>query len=317
LAESKINLGVFMAENPDGGSKTKKSMMQKKRFIIPLAIVVIAGLFWAGYYYFYAVNQVTTDDAFVEGHFVLISPKISGHIVKVCVDDNQEIKAGDLLAEIDQRDYQTKAEMAQANLDAARARAEQAEEDVRRYNKLTPNYEISKQEIERVLSQARVAKAVSSQASAALEQANLELSYTKIYAPAAGVITEKVAEAGAFVQPGQALLTIVTPQRWVVANLKETELKNIVPGARVSMVVDAYPDKIFYGRVDSIQRGTGAKFSLLPAENASGNYVKVVQRVPVKIVFDSKPDPRYPLGLGMSVVPSISTNPKDRMDENE
>ena len=176
-----------------------------------------------------------------------------------------------------------------------------------RYKKLTLNDEISKQDMEHVIVKAHVANAEALAAKAALEQAKLDLSYTKIYAPAKGRVTQKALEEGAFVQIGQTILTVVTPERWVIANLKETDLKNIAPGQPVTIAVDAYPGKIFKGHVDSVQRGTGSRFSLLPAENATGNYIKIVQRVPVKIVFDEEPDAGHPLALGMSVIPVIKT----------
>lgn len=283
----------------------KTKLLHKKRFIIPAIVLLILGCSFGLYYYFYALSHTSTDDAFIEGHAISISPKVSGHILKVYIDDNQEVKEGELLAEIDPRDYETRLKMAEANLEAAQAKAAQAEEDVSRYKKLILNDEISKQNMEHVLVRARVANAEADQSKAALEQAKLELSYTKIYAPSAGRVTEKSVEEGAFVQIGQMLLTIVTPERWVVANLKETDLKNILPGQPVTITIDAYPGKVFKGHVDSIQRGTGARFSLLPPENASGNYIKIVQRVPVKIVFDEEPDPKHPLALGMSVIPAI------------
>jgi membrane fusion protein (multidrug efflux system) len=143
------------------------------------------------------------------------------------------------------------------------------------------------------------------QARAAVEQAALELSYTRIYAPESGRVTRKVAEEGAYVQVGQALMVIVPSQVWVVANFKETQLTSMRPGQPVEITVDAYPDKVFIAHVDSIQAGTGARFSLLPPENATGNYVKVVQRIPVKIVFDEPPDPNHLLGPGMSAVPVV------------
>ena len=285
----------------------KTTLLKNKRFIIPVAALLVLGCIFGLYYFFYALSHLSTDDAFIEGHAISISPKISGHILKVYIDDNQHVKEGELLAEIDPRDYEVRYKMAEANLEAAQARANQADEDVNRYKSLTLNDEISKQDMEHVLVKARIASAECDQAKAALEQAKLELSYTKICAPAAGRVTEKSVEEGAFVQIGQMLLTIVTPERWLIANLKETDLKNILPGQAVTVNIDAYPGKVFKGHVDSIQRGTGARFSLLPPENATGNYVKVVQRVPVKIVFDEELDSRYPLALGMSVIPTIKT----------
>jgi len=119
-------------------------------------------------------------------------------------------------------------------------------------------------------------------------------------------VTHRSVEMGNYVQPGQPLLALVPQQIWVVANFKETQLANMRPGEPVEITVDAYPDHKFHGHVDSIQAGSGAHFSLLPPENATGNYVKVVQRVPVKIVFDDPLDPAHPLGPGMSVTPSVT-----------
>ena len=125
-------------------------------------------------------------------------------------------------------------------------------------------------------------------------------------APVAGRITRKSVQAGNYVQVGQALLSIVPQQVYVVANFKETQLAHMRAGQPVQVKVDAYPDRTFHGRVDSIQAGSGAAFSLLPPENATGNYVKVVQRVPVKIVLDDPADPQHVLGPGMSVVPTVT-----------
>jgi membrane fusion protein (multidrug efflux system) len=144
------------------------------------------------------------------------------------------------------------------------------------------------------------------QMEAELEQAKLNHSYTKVYAPIAGHVTRKSVEAGAFIQVGQPLLAIVDPDVWVVANFKETQLAKMQPGQPVAVAVDTHPGMKLNGHIDSIQRGSGARFSLLPPENATGNYVKVVQRVPVKIVFDDlKQIEQYGLGPGMSVVPIV------------
>jgi membrane fusion protein (multidrug efflux system) len=154
-------------------------------------------------------------------------------------------------------------------------------------------------------SQAELASAEVEQARAAVEQSELELSYTKISAPASGRVTRRTAEVGAYAQVGQALMTIVPDDVWVMANFKETQLTDIRPGQPAEIWVDAYPELVFKGYVDSVQAGTGARFSLLPPENATGNFIKVVQRVPVKIVFDGPPDPDHLLGPGMSVVPVV------------
>jgi membrane fusion protein (multidrug efflux system) len=154
--------------------------------------------------------------------------------------------------------------------------------------------------------QAEQAAAEIAQLEAAARQAELDLSYTRIVAPEAGRITKKAVEPGDFVQSGRALLVIVPEQVWVIANFKETQLDQMHPGQPVAVTVDAYPGVHFRGHVDSIQAGSGAAFSLLPPENATGNYVKVVQRVPVKILLDDPPDPTHPVGPGMSVVPTVT-----------
>ena len=150
------------------------------------------------------------------------------------------------------------------------------------------------------------AGATTEQLRSQVAQAELELSYTKIYAPETGRVTRKSVEEGALVQIGQPLLAIVPGDVWVTANFKENQIGRMTPGQSVEISVDAYPDKKFKGHVDSIQAGTGARFSLIPPENATGNYVKVVQRVPVKIVFDEPPDPKHMLAPGMSVVPEVA-----------
>ncbi|MGB7769198.1 MAG: HlyD family secretion protein, partial [Verrucomicrobiia bacterium] len=138
-----------------------------------------------------------------------------------------------------------------------------------------------------------------------LHQAELNLSYTKVTAPEDGRVTRRAVEEGAYVQPGQALMAIVPHQYWVIANFKEIQLTHMRPGQPVEIKVDAYPQFKIKGHVDSIQSGAGARFSLFPPENATGNYIKVVQRVPVKIVFDDDPQTQLALGPGMSVDPKV------------
>jgi len=183
---------------------------------------------------------------------------------------------------------QSQARAAGANLEAARSQAKAAEAEV-------------------TLSEAGVgtAGAAVQQAEARLRQAELNLSYTEIIAPDDGKITRRVVEKGAYIQPGQALLAIVPRRYWVIANFKETQLTHMRIGQPVQVVVDAYPGRKFKGHVESIQNGAGARFSLFPPENATGNYIKVVQRVPVKILLDDLPQNELALGPGMSVVPKV------------
>ena len=155
-------------------------------------------------------------------------------------------------------------------------------------------------------SDVEIAAAQVEQAQAAVAQAELELGYTKIYAPQDGYISRKAVQEGQIVQPEQPLMTITQGGIWIVANFKETQIERMKIGQIVDLRIDAYPDVTFRGRVDSFQAGTGSRFSVLPAENASGNFVKVVQRIPIKIVFDETPDPqKYLLVPGMFVVPKV------------
>ena len=269
-----------------------------------LAGTFVAGIL-LGYGLWFLFSHESTDDAFIEGDVIIISPKVSGHIDKVYINDNQTLQAQQPLCDIDRRDYQVLFNLATAELGAANLEEQQSGQDVARYRKLLAGRDISQQQYDKALLRWNTAKAQVQAAQARLQQARLKLSYTNIVAPTWGVVTQKAVEPGMFVEVGQALLAIVPPQRWVIANFKETQMTHIHPGLKVSISVDAYPGVVFHGHVDSIQQGTGARFSLLPAENATGNFIKVVQRVPVKIVFDGPLDPQKPLELGMSVVPTI------------
>lgn len=144
------------------------------------------------------------------------------------------------------------------------------------------------------------------QARAQTAQAELDLSRTELRAPEDGWVTRRNVQLGTLVQPGSALFSLVTPQRWIQANFKESQLARMNPGDKVEIAIDAYPDLQLSGHVQSIQQGTGSRFSAFPAENATGNFVKIVQRVPVKIVIDSGLDPKQPLPLGLSVVPTVT-----------
>ncbi|MCC6239360.1 MAG: HlyD family secretion protein [Phycisphaerales bacterium] len=228
---------------------------------------------------------------------------------------------------------QANAEQAQADIAAAQANQRFAQQDLKRLDAIRQGA-ASEQELLQarakadaadatvraaqaglVASQAKIingqaqvqtAQASVAQAQAQVQLAQIALSYTTVIAPEAGRITRKVVEAGQYVQPGVALLAIVPDQVWVVANFKETQLTKMRPGQPVSIRIDAYPSRKWKGHVDSIQSGTGSRFSLLPPENATGNFVKVVQRVPVKIVFDETLPSDWVLAPGMSVEPRVT-----------
>lgn len=228
---------------------------------------------------------------------------------------------------------------AKADIDAADNDASLAEKDLKRATDLRKEEVISQSQFDRAESRAKsmasrreAARAAMAETEAALEALNaqlttqsyrikeadaseklakLDLSRTVVTAPISGRIAKKNVEEGKYVQPGQPLLAIVDDSDlWIVANYKETQIAHMRPGQAVDVTVDAYPGVVFKGHVDSFQPGTGAAFSLLPPQNATGNFVKVVQRVPVKILIDSKPDSSRPLWPGLSVYPSVATSEK-------
>jgi membrane fusion protein, multidrug efflux system len=325
-----------MAEN--GQNAADKEWKKHKIALLSFVVLAMVGAIWGSKYLHYIMSYQSTDDAFVEGHVVSISPRVPGHVLTVRVNDNQEVKAGDLLVELDAADYQAKLDSEKASFEAAKAAAQQSRAqiaavaaavqrtslDLKRYEQLVASDSATKQrldyaaadaqaaaaQLEAATKQAAMAEAKAAQAQAAVQQAELALSYTKIASPQDGKVTKKSVEPGEYVTVGQPLLAIVGRDVWVVANYKETQLKHMRVGQKATISVDAYPSKKLNGHVNSIQSGTGARFSLLPAENATGNYVKVVQRVPVKIVFDEDPNALTRLAPGMSVVPEVKVRDK-------
>jgi membrane fusion protein (multidrug efflux system) len=335
----------------------------KSRRRLALILGVVLLVFIAGaivFYIHFVAPYQSTDDAFIEGHVTIISPRVSGPVIRLLIQDNQVLKEGDPLLEIDPRDYETKLAQTIADLAAARGQLEQAKAqvavdeakaaqelaavtaaeaearragaDLERYQSVesravsktqldleqtqakstTASLEVARQKAKAAqaqvgLSRASIDTAAAGlrQAEAKMEQAQLDVSYTKIAAPVDGRVTRRSVEKGAYVQTGESLLALVPTNLWVVANFKETQLTDMRPGQPVRIRIDAFPKRDFKGTVDSLQAGTGARFSLLPPENAVGNYVKVVQRVPVKIVFDEALDPRLDIAPGMSVEPEV------------
>lgn len=325
--------------------------MKKKIRLIILVLFILGGVTWGLYYYQLSQKITSTDDAQIEGDIYPIIPKISGYILEVLVNDNQEVHKGDPLVRIESKDYQIRVDQARASLQAARetllssraqvgqiiseSEAENADyqkslSDLRRYKPLAANDEISSQQLEeaeRAVSshaskfraleqqiavtraQVKLGEAKVAEAEATLSNAELDLSYTKIFSPASGKVSKKSVEPGQWVQTGQSIMAIVPLTNvWVVANFKETQTGRMKPGQEAQIKVDSYPGIVLHGRVESIAAGTGAQFSLLPPENATGNYVKVVQRVPVKIIFDDndlKVHPEVILRTGLNVIASV------------
>ena len=287
-----------------------------------------------------AMHYQSTEDAYIENHTVQVAPKVSGQIVNVYIKDNQAVKAGDLVAQIDDADYKVKLEQAEANyqsalksqniakanLSAVESEIALAKKDVDRYTKLYETGSVSKQTLDNAITKYEGVKARQENAEQAIltkeqsnvadadikalkairDQAQLNLSYTKIYAPQDGTVSSKRVEKGAYVQVGSPLFVIVPNEVWVVANFKENQLEKMRVGQNVEIKVDTYPKHKFKGKIDSIQRASGAKASLFPPENAVGSFVKIVQRIPVKIVFTEEIDKnQYLLVPGMSVIPKV------------
>lgn len=377
-----------------------------RMFLIVAVLVLLVGGFLALRYF---ASYESTDDAEVDGHLMALSARISGYVSKVDVNDNQFVHAGDVLVEIDPRDYQVALDQARANAADAQATAQsmdinvpvtsvntssqlsssdadvqnanagivaaqqqydaaeaqfaqaqannvKAQNDLGRYKDLVSKQEVSQQTYDQAIAAAaagtasvaaakasaeaasqqvlqarsRLAQAQASQRAsmtgprqveqmraraasadaaakakeAAVEQAELDLQYTKITAPMDGIVMKNV-EVGMNVQPGQQLVTVVPLNDiWVTADFKETQLRNMRPGQKAEIKVDA-TGRTYKGHVDSISGSSGARLSLLPPENATGNYVKVVQRIPVKIVLDPGQNNDLALRLGMSVEPKV------------
>lgn len=418
-------------ERQESGGGQKRQDPRRKRNIrfILLAVLVVAVIASIPIFMYYSVRE-STDDAQVDGHLIPISPRISGYVLEVLVNDNQKVKVGESLVKLDPADYQTAYESAEAQLEsllatsteskvnvpltdintrgslnitttqeqqaiaavnganqavsAARARLNsssaalmqtqanfiRAQKDLARTKALVEKDEISKQDYDAAvaaadanaaqveaaradvvtsqhtldqsiaqvdqakaslatavvqrrqnteskprqieISKARYnqSQATAKQQRASVEQAKLNLGYTLIKAPVDGVVSRKTAEPGMQVSPGQQIMSLVPlDDIWVTANFKETQLKKMRPRQEVEIEVDTYGSSRSYrGHVDSIAAASGARFQLLPPENATGNYVKVVQRIPVKIVLEPGQNRDYHLVPGMSVVPTVMLN---------
>jgi membrane fusion protein (multidrug efflux system) len=397
---------------PELDETTEAVQPQSKRKGIVIVVVVVLALVAAGLWWRSTFTE-DTDDAQVNGHLIQVSSRIAGQVAKVDVEENQVVKAGDVIAELDPSDYkvavenaeaalasaqanaaaanvavpittvntgsnlrsagadvsgtQAAVEQAQQQLEAARARVAQAQAnftkaqaDLARYKPLVEKDVISKQQFDAAVAAADATKAAVAdatagekaaedgvrvahereaqaqaglkyaetgpqqvaaqsarakqalaqvaQAQAQLDQAKLNLSYTKIVAPTAGIITRKSVEINQNLAPGQNLLTLVSLEGlWVTANFKETQLKHMAAGQPVEIEVDA-TGKTYRGKVTQIGGATGSVLSLFPPENATGNYVKVVQRVPVRVDFTdlNGEDPSHLLRPGLSVEPKVS-----------
>jgi membrane fusion protein (multidrug efflux system) len=238
-----------------------------------LIVAAIAAVLVTGYYVFDAYTHEETDDAYVTGHLHEIAPRIAASVTDVLVDDNQKVTQGQVLVKLDPSQYIALAMAAKANLDDAQANYD-------RLAPLIPTKAVSKEDVDKAL-----ATLDTDRAEYAL--AELQIQYCTITAPADGYIGRKNVEVGNRVSTGQTLMDVVEPNLWIVANFKETQLAHMRRGQPVTITIDSIPDKVFTGTVDSFSPATGNEFALLPADNSTGNFTKIVQRVSVKIVFDA------------------------------
>jgi membrane fusion protein (multidrug efflux system) len=350
------------AQSGAPSARNRQPWFRKRSVIVIGAIVLVVALVLTGLWWWYENGIETTDDAFLDTHIVDVSPEVAGQVTRVAVDDNQLVRAGQTLAEIDpsqfrlalqqalaaQQQAQTalgqttagvavaRASLAQAKADLAStaATAIRAQQDLKRYQTLrTVNARaVARTTVDEAIAAARSAvaqqraaqqrvKSAAAQiksaqaavagaragmatAAAGIGQARLNLGYTTVVARVDGHIASRSVAVGTYVTPGQQMMAIVPLHLWVRANFKENMIAKLKPGQSAKIHIDACPGADASGHVASIQRGAGQAFALLPPENATGNYIKVVQRVPVRIALDSVPVGCV-LGPGMSVEPTI------------
>jgi membrane fusion protein, multidrug efflux system len=343
---------------PAPATAPNRAAITKRTGLIALAVLLVVVALCI---YIPSLFVVSTDDAYVEADTVTVIPKVPAYVTVLHVNDNTAFSKGQLLVELDPRDYQVavnnaiadlasakafklnliaqieeqkhQVAAAQAALDGDQATLTFANQQLVRYSALSKSGADTKERLQSASAQVGERRAAVEHDSAAvaaakahvtvlqsqvvqadasiaakqavLDQARLNLSYTRIYATAAGTVANRSVQVGNYVQPGQSLFAAVPDEVFVVANMKETQLGRIRPGQAAVIRVDALPGLKFNGHVDSIQRGTGANFALLPPENATGNFVKVVQRIPVKILLDKGQTGLERLSPGMSVIAKV------------
>ncbi|MEA2793038.1 MAG: rane fusion protein multidrug efflux system [Bradyrhizobium sp.] len=344
---------------------TIKRFNFRKMLVAGAAVAVLSGAVWYGWDYWTVGRYlVSTDDAYVKADNTTVAPKVSGYLHQVLVGDNERVKAGQVLARIDPRDFRVALDQAKADVAAARAAiaSKQAQLEVqrtaidaakatidvdqatvtftaqenKRYTDLattgygsvqnaqqaqsrnagaqaaiardTANLASAVKQVDLLKAEIVQANATLTRAEAVQNQAELNLSYTSIVAPIDGVVGNRTLRTGQFVQAGTQLMSLVPATgAYVVANFKETQLTDVREGQPVDIAVDMFPGQFVHGHVDSIAPASGQEFALLPPDNATGNFTKVVQRIPVRIALDGDNNPLVTLRPGMSVIPTIET----------
>jgi len=300
---------------PEDAPAAPRGGFTKRRLAFALAAALVLPTAAGGYLYWdYSRHFQSTDDAFIAARAFSMAPKVSGYITAVPVTDNQHVAAGDMIAHIDDRDYRVALDQAKAQLAHDQALLEQAQKNLGRYQFLIQRNAIAQQQVDDQGFLVAQNESMVALDRAKVDAAQLDLSHTTITAAEPGRVVSLTAAVGQFVQAGTALTMFVPDEIWVTANFKETQLDAMRPGQPVALAIDAYPDRAIGGHLASVQPGSGTAFSLLPAQNATGNYVKIVQRVPVKIVIDAPPVD-IALGPGMSVVPTVRIDPAPSLYE--
>jgi membrane fusion protein (multidrug efflux system) len=354
------------ADKPSTEARPRRWTLKRLLSAATALVLLVAAALYGYYYWTTGRFLVSTDDAYVQAHSVLISPRVPGYISEVPVDDNQPVRAGQVLARIDPRDYQTALDQARANVAAAQAsidtlnqqiaqqrlavaQARQvadsdqaalvyAQQEFQRYTDLAKStygtvqmaqqsqadirekraalqgdikgIGVAKRQVSVFGAQLAQAKATLAEQQAIEQQAELNLSYTVIRAPVDGTVGVRTLRVGEYVAAGTQLMAVVPLQAvYIIANYKETQLTDVRPGQPVTIDVDTFPGTPVHGRVDSLAPASGQEFALLPPDNATGNFTKIVQRVPVKIVVDKGDPLAGRLRPGMSVEPTIDTRP--------
>lgn len=339
-------------------------MKQHKTTLTLIAAAVTACSVYSGYRWVTIGTIQTTDDAYIHADSVMISPRVAGQISVVSVDDNQPVHKGQLLAQLDDRDFRAAQLVALAEVESAKAHVNNvvasidrqtavihqaaakiastlaslkyAHANASRYSNLSASGAGTEQEKQKSESELKIwqaardkdqathqaavkalevlkaelqaSRAAESRSAAALEQANLNLSYTTTLAPADGIVAQRTLRQGAFVHAGASLMAVVPlSESFVVANFRETQLAHMNPNQTVQLTVDGFPDHTFTGHVESIAPATGLSFSPIRPDNATGNFTKVTQRVPVKILLDQHQPDLGRLRVGMSVVANVET----------
>jgi membrane fusion protein, multidrug efflux system len=302
-------------EGTEHGPKPRRGFLRRHPFAAALGLVLFVPMAAGAYLYWDTAEHFeTTDDSFIAARQLAIQPKVAGYITAVPVTDNQHVAAGAVIARINDRDYQIALDQAEAQLAHDQAVLEQAEKNLGRFQYLASRNSIAQQQVDDQSFLVAQDKATVALDQAKVDAAKLDLSYTTVTAAQAGRVVSLGAAVGQFAQAGTTLTMFVPDEIWVTANFKETQLDAMRPGQKVTLTIDAYPDRVIRGHVASVQSGSGPAFSLLPPENATGNWVKVVQRVPVKIILDDPPTD-VALGPGMSVETTVRVNPRPSLYE--